>query len=205
MKPGPDQTACRPRLSGSAGFSMIEMVLALAAVAIMFSAIYAGFERLNRSYAAENVKAGTQQSARIGVEMMVQDIRLAGLNPLGTAGAGIVADPTPTLLRFTADLNFDGDTNDPFEDITYDLSGTTLRQTNRNDLVNPNPEVLLENVSELIFTYLDSNGNVIPTANLAARRLDIRTIGISLTLDRPAGRSGTVSRTYTTQVRCRNL
>ena len=40
---------------------MIEMVLALAAVAIMFGAIYAGFERLNRSYAAENVKAITQQ------------------------------------------------------------------------------------------------------------------------------------------------
>jgi type II secretory pathway component PulJ len=182
---------------------MIEMVLALAAVAIMFGAIYAGFERLNRSYAAENVKAGTQQSARIGVEMMVQDIRLAGLNPLGTAGAGIVADPTPTLLRFTTDLNFDGDTGDPFEDITYDLSGTTLRQTNRN--VDPNPEILLENVTDLTFTYLDEAGNVIPTANLAARRLDIRTIGISLTLDRPAGRSGVVSRTYTTQVRCRNL
>jgi len=203
MKPGPVQTAPRSRLSGSAGFSMIEMVLALAAVAIMFGAIYAGFERLNRSYAAENVKAGTQQSARIGVEMMVQDIRLAGLNPLGTAGAGIVADPTPTLLRFTADLNFDGDTGDPFEDITYDLSGTTLRQTNRN--VDPNPEILLENVTDLTFTYLDEAGNVIPTANLAARRLDIRTIGISLTLDRPAGRSGVVSRTYTTQVRCRNL
>lgn len=182
---------------------MVEMVLVLGAVAIMFGAIYAGFDRLNRSYAAENAKAGTQQSARIGVEMMVQDIRLAGLNPLGTAGAGIVADPTPTRLRFTADLNFDGDTMDPFEDITYDLSGTTLRQTNTN--VDPNPEVLLENVTQLAFTYLDDSGTLIPVANLAARRLDIRTIGISLTLDRPAGRGGTVTRTYSTQVRCRNL
>lgn len=203
MKPGPSLTDRRPSLSESAGFSMIEMLLVLAAVAIMFGAIYAGFERLNRSYAAENVKAGTQQSARVAVEMMVQDIRLAGLNPLSTAGAGIVADPTPTALRFTADLNFDGDTDDPFEDITYDMSGTTLRQTNRN--VDPTPETLLENVSDLTFTYLDIDGNAIPTANLAARRLDIRSIGISLTLDRPAGRSGTVSRTYTTQVRCRNL
>jgi type IV pilus assembly protein PilW len=184
---------------------MIEMVLVLGAVAIMFGAIYAGFERLNRSYAAENIKAGTQQSARVGVEMMVQDIRLAGLNPLGTAGAGIVADPAPTRLRFTADLNFDGDTNDPFEDITYDLSGTTLRQTNLNHPVDPSPQILLENVTDLTFTYFDEAGSVIPAANLAARRLDIRTIGISLTLNRPAGRSGLVSRTYTTQVRCRNL
>ncbi len=189
--------------AGDAGFSMVEMVLVLGAVAIMFGAIYAGFDRLNRSYAAENAKAGAQQSARIGVEMMVQDIRRAGLNPLGTAGAGIVADPTPTRLRFTADLNFDGDTQEPFEDITYELSGTTLRQTNTN--VDPNPEVLLENVAQLTFTYLDDSGTLIPVADLAARRLDIRTIGISLTLDRPAGRGGTVTRTYSTQVRCRNL
>jgi type IV pilus assembly protein PilW len=80
------------------------MLPVLGAMAIMFGAIYSGFERLTRSYTAENVKAGTQQSARIGVEMMVQDIRLAGLNPVGTAGAGIVA-ATPTALQFTADSN----------------------------------------------------------------------------------------------------
>jgi type IV pilus assembly protein PilW len=197
-------TSARVSPVGDAGFSMIEMVLVLGAVAIMFGAIYAGFDRLNRSYAAENAKAGTQQSARIGVEMMVQDIRLAGLNPLGTAGAGIVADPTPTRLRFTADLTLDGDTLDDFEDITYELSGTTLRQTNTNN-ANPAPEVLLENVTQLAFTYFDDSGSLIPVADLAARRLDIRTVGISLTLDRPAGRGSTVSRTYSTQVRCRNL
>ena len=54
-------------------------------------------------------------------------------------------------------------------------------------------------------TYLDDAGTAIPAANLAARRADIRTVGITLTVNRPAGRDGTVSRTYTTQVRCRNL
>ena len=63
---------------------MVEMLLVLGALAVLFGAIYSGFERLSRSYTAENVKAGTQQSARIGVETMVQDMRLTGLNPLGT-------------------------------------------------------------------------------------------------------------------------
>ena len=203
MKPGPAQTALRPRLSGSAGFSMIEMVLVLAAVAVMFGAIYAGFERLNRSYAAENVKAGTQQSVRIGVEVMEQDIRLAGLDPLSAAGAGIVT-ATPTAFRFTANLPpFDEDTADPFEEITYELSGTDLLQTNHN--VSNTPEVLLENVADLTFTYFDEDGNLIPEADLAARRLDIRTVGIALTIERPAGRYQVVSRSYSTQVRCRNL
>ena len=188
----------RPRGLSHAGFSMIELLIVIAILAILFTFIYKGFERLNRYYTAENVKASTQQSARIGIEMMVQDIRLAGLNPLGTAGAGIVA-ASPTSFQFTADANFDGDLDDPFENITYDLNGTDLRQRNSNLLLSPNFEVLLSNVTALAFTYLDDTG--IPTANLA----DIRTVGITLTVNRPAGRDGTVSRTYTTQVRCRNL
>ncbi|TFG43440.1 MAG: prepilin-type N-terminal cleavage/methylation domain-containing protein [Syntrophobacterales bacterium] len=194
----------RSRGLSHAGFSMIELLIVIGILAILFTFIYKGFERLNRYYTAENVKANTQQSARIGIEMMVQDIRLAGLNPLGTAGAGIVA-ASPPSFQFTADVNFDGDLDDPFENITYDLNGTDLRQRNSNLLLSPNFEVLLSNVTTLVFTYLDDTGTAIPTADLATRRADIRTVGITLTVNRPAGRDGTVSRTYTTQVRCRNL
>jgi hypothetical protein len=178
---------------------MVEMILVLGALAVLFGAIYSGFERLNRSYTAENVKAGAQQSARIGVETMVQDLRLAGLNPLGTAGAGVVA-ATPTSFQFTADVNFDGDVDDAFENITYRLNGTNLEQSNHLGT-----EVLLENVSTLAFVYFDDSGNVIPAADLAARRLEIRTVGIALTVSRPAGRGQQVARNYSTQVRCRNL
>jgi len=83
------------------------------------------------------------------------------------------------------------------------LNGTDLRQRNIN--LSPNFEVLLGNVNALAFTYLDDTGTAIPTADLATRRADIRTVGITLTVNRPAGRDGSVSRTYTTQVRCRNL
>jgi prepilin-type N-terminal cleavage/methylation domain-containing protein len=192
----------RPRGLSHAGFSMIELMIVIGILAILFTFIYKGFERLNRYYTAENVKASTQQSTRIAVEMMVQDIRQAGLNPLGTAGAGIVA-ASPTSFQFTADVNFDGDLDDSFENITYDLNGTDLRQRNIN--LSPNFEVLLGNVNTLAFTYLDDTGTAIPTADLATRRADIRTVGITLTVNRLAGRDGSISRTYTTQVRCRNL
>jgi prepilin-type N-terminal cleavage/methylation domain-containing protein len=194
----------RPRGLSHAGFSMIELMIVIAVLAILFTFIYKGFDQLNRYSTTENVKASTQQSARIGIEMMVQDIRLAGLDPLGTAGAGVVA-ASPTSFHFTADTNFDGDVADPFEDITYGLNldgtcGTCLQQTNHLGT-----ETLLEDVNALALTYLDDTGTAIPSANLAARLADIRTVGISLTVNRPAGRDGTVSRTYTTQVRCRNL
>lgn len=196
------RTVRTPALSwcaSSAGFSMVEMLLALGALAVLFGAVYTGFERLNRSYMAENVKAVTQQSARIGVETMVQDMRLAGLNPLGTAGAGIVG-AAATSFHFTADVNYDGDIEDPFEDITYALSGTNLMQTNHLG-----PEVALEGVTNLTFTYFDSAGAAISADELAARLQDIRSIGLALTVSRPAARNQQVSRTYTTQVRLRNL
>jgi type IV pilus assembly protein PilW len=173
---------------------MIEMLMALAIFSIAFGTIYKSFAQLNRSTATENVKAGTQQAVRIAVDFMVQDIRLAGLNPLGSPGIGIQTISSESI-RFTMDANFDGDDTDTFEDITYTYnSGNgTLMQTNHLG-----SEVLIDNITGLNFTYLDS-------ADQTTTDLDeIRSVVISLTMQRPAGRDE-VSRTYTTRVGCRNL
>jgi type IV pilus assembly protein PilW len=173
---------------------MIEMLMALAIFSIAFGTIYKSFEHLNRSSTTENVKAGTQQGARIAVDFMVQDIRLAGLNPLGTPGIGIQAISSDSI-QFTMDANFDGDDDDTFEDITYALTGSgTLMQTNHLGA-----EVLIDNITNLNFTYLDTDDQTTNDLN------EIRSVIISLTMQRPAGRDREISRTYTTRVRCRNL
>ncbi|MEE4265563.1 MAG: prepilin-type N-terminal cleavage/methylation domain-containing protein [Desulfobacteraceae bacterium] len=182
-------------LLSSAGFTMIEMLMVLAIISIAFGTIYKSFEQLNRSTATENVKAGAQQAVRIAVDFMVQDIRLAGLNPLGSPGIGIQA-ATPESIQFTMDANFDGDDEDTFENITYGFnSGNgTLVQTNHLG-----DEVLIDNITSLNFTYLDSDDQT--TSDLD----EIRSVIVSLTMQRPAGRDPDISRTYTTRVRCRNL
>ena len=182
-------------IRSSAGFTMLEMMMVLAIMSIAFGAIYKSFEYLTRSATTENVKAGVQQRVRISVDFMVHDIRLAGLNPLESPDIGI-QDADPDNIRFTMDANFDGDDDDTFEDITYAFNSAngSLMQTNHLG-----SEVLIDNVTNLNFTYLDSNGQT--TGNIA----DIRSVIISLTMQRPAGRDGEISRTYTTQVRCRNL
>lgn len=183
-------------LWSSAGFTMIEMLMALAILSIAFGTIYKTFEQLNRSTATENVKAGAQQAVRIAVDFMVQDIRLAGLNPLGSPGIGIQV-ATPESIRFTMDANFDGDDADTFEDLTYtyDPGIGTLKQTNHLG----DDEVLIDNITDLNFTYLDTDDQT--TSDLD----EIRSVVISLTMQRPAGRDEDISRTYTTRVRCRNL
>ena len=183
----------------TSGFSAVEMLMVLAILAILFSGMYRGFETLNRSYTTESVKATCQQNARIGMEFMVHDLRLAGLDPiklvdpLAAAGAGFVT-AAATDMRFTADVNYDGDLNDPFEDIRYNLNGDRIEQTNHLGTA-----TMMQNVTNLSFTYLDENDVVTASAT------DIRSVVISLTVERPSGMDEPVTRTYTTRVRCRNM
>jgi hypothetical protein len=175
------------------------MLMVLAILSILFTSMYRGFETLNRSYTTESVKAGVQQNARIGMEFMVHDLRLAGLDPmklldpLSAAGAGFVTAAS-TEMRFTADINYDGDLGDAFEDIRYNLNGDRIEQTNHLGTA-----TLLQNVTNLSFTYLDEADAVTTTPG------DIRSVVISLTVERPSGIDKPVARTYTTRVRCRNM
>jgi prepilin-type N-terminal cleavage/methylation domain-containing protein len=189
----PDRFAGSPDESG---FTLIELLLVIGVISILLGAIFSGFDNMGRFYTNENTKAGTQQSTRFGMETMIQDIQLAGLNPLGAAGAGFIV-ATATSVQIASDLNFDGDFSDPSENTTYALNGSRLEQTNHLGA-----ETLVDNVSSLRFTYFDRNGDVIPEpVNIP----DIRSVGISLTQTRDSGRSREISRTYRTRIRCRNL
>jgi prepilin-type N-terminal cleavage/methylation domain-containing protein len=186
----------------SAGFTLVEVMMCVAIISIVFGTIYRSFDIFSRSYTTENVKAGVQQKTRIGIDLMARDIRLAGLDPLGSANAGFIAGGTNTSsIQFSADHNYDGDLDDPFENITYALNGNILEQT--SDLGSGSvAATLLDNVTDLTFTYLDATD----TTLAAPIQVDeIRTVLISLTLQRPAGRDEPVSRTYTARIRCRNL
>ncbi len=203
--------------AGSAGFSLVELLVAMVVASIVMAAISSVYASLTRSYTTQNVAADVQQAARAGIDFMAEDIMLAGLDPAGTAGATIEV-ANSTNIGFTADRNMDGAIdNDDFERITYYNNTANLRLEVCIDRANCNPynpadpdnpdnfQLFIDNVTNLTFTYLDANGNdlgnPVPPADLA----DIRTVVITMTVKEPAGRGGTVERTYTTRVRCRNI
>lgn len=198
IKPWQDSRSIRSR-----GFTLVELLVAMAVGAIVLTAIYSVYGGLTRSYTAQNVTADMQQVVRAGIDFMVEDIIRAGLNPQEAAGIGI-ATATSTTIRFTADRDMNGSIDaGNSEDITYFYDTAINRLDQFLDGANRQP--FIDNVSSMTFIYLDADGNDLGDPVAAADLDDIRTILISLTVQEPAGRQGLIARTYSTRFRCRNL
>ena len=187
--------------SDKKGFTLIELMIAIAIFGILSVAVIRVYTGFTRAYTTQEVAAGVQQSLRAAIDIMVHDIWLAGLdtNPSDSVAFGIT-DATSNRIRFTSDR--DGSMTldaSQFEEITYEWTGNTLNQILYETIGGANTQPLVENVTALTFTYLDEDNNI--TATLA----DIRTVTISMTIQEPAGREGLVARSLSTRVRCRNL
>ena len=77
-------------ISRQTGFTLVDILVGLAMASVLMVAMVSLFTTMGRSYTTQNVAADVQQVARGGVELMIQEIRMAGLNPTGSAAAGIV-------------------------------------------------------------------------------------------------------------------
>ena len=192
------------------GFTVLELVISLGIMSIALTSIYGLYMNYVRIYTTEGVTSRVQQGVRAGINMMVRDIRMAGLDPEGVGTFGIV-QATAQSIRITADRDMDGDLDEPdlsggsgesnLEQIafTYDGNNTLEMILYKSDDTIETRDTLLDNVSSLNFTYLDANDAV--TADLD----EIRSVVIEMTVRKPAGRSDPVSRTLTKRIRCHNL
>lgn len=181
-------------LSSTEGFTITEIIVGLALASVILTAMISVFSSLSQSYTTQNVAAGVQQATRTGIDYMIQNIRMAGFNPFRLAEVGIKNDISKSSFHFSYDEDEDG-TIASKEDITFKLEDGTLRRITMGG----NSEPLIENVSNLEFTYLDINDDT--TSNPMA----IRAVEVSMTVAEAAGREQKVSRTYSTRVICRNM
>jgi len=187
-----------PITSETGGFTVTELVLALAIMMMVMAAMVSLLISLNRVYTAQNVTAGVQQVTRTGINIMTRDIRMAGLNPLKTSQIGIL-EASVNKFRFQNDTNGNGTIEtEQNEDIAYLLNGNhqLIRQKDGNSRSNKS---LIDQVKDLTFKYVDIDDKETIILD------DIQTVKISLTVREPAGKDKFISRTYSTRVICRNL
>lgn len=213
-----------------AGFSLAELLVALGLAGIVLAVLVGFFTDFSRASALQQASAGAQQSARAALDYMLQDLRMAGFDPLRRAGAGIEEiSASGRKLRFTADRcdqppgsagcsrpQPDGDLNDAGERVTYffDAAQGSLRRclyeetaTWGSDAVSGSCQRLLDRVvanPDLVplFVFLDEEGAQISSN---AERERIRSVVVTLTVAEPGGAGRTVSRTYASRLRFRNI
>ena len=202
------------------GFTLVEMVLALAISTIVLAAIYSVFIIANKNFTTQNVAANVQQNLRSAIGLMARDIRLAGLDPSASDNFGI-AYAAQTKIRFTVDSDsvgagFNGIVDEAdLEEITYGFQGNQIMQTLYETVTTPpaipDAAALISNITNLNFAYLDDENTNLIDFGLSPPRVpddklaDIRTVEILVTHQEPAGRDEMVSRTLTRRVECRNL
>ena len=106
----------------------------------------------------------------------------------------------PSNLEFTADLNGNGDTNDPNEHMIYSHYDTNADGTNdalgRDDVNSgAGTQLLAENIDELNFVYLDGSRNALNDVTTSVAPVDLPNIrSIQVTM---VARSGVIDPEYT--------
>lgn len=199
------------KIKDSKGFTLVEIMMALAISGIIVAAIYAAYMSQQRTYLAQEQVAEMQQNIRAGIDMLSREIRMAGYDPTGGAGAGITT-ASAGQISFTKDdndnagnQNSDGDTGDTDENLDFGFSAAAGNDANRDGLPDnanngvPNVlslgrqtgglggyQIIAENIQAIEFRYLDADGAVTPTL------ADIRSVQISI-----LARAGQPDRNFT--------
>lgn len=102
------------RLRRSSGFTLVEILVTLALSGLIMVTVYKAMSAQQKVYSVQEQAVDIQDNLRGAMAIIVRDLRLAGCDPLGTAGAGFLAAAAGTL-RITMDVTggeADGSDND---------------------------------------------------------------------------------------------
>lgn len=184
------------------GFTLVEMMIALALSAIAVLAVFTYSSMSLRTFGNQERVANVQQSVRAALDMMVRDIRMAGYDPSAfssgpSSGIGILA-ASENMLQFTVDLNADNVDNKGLENLTYFFESATNRLRFKEG-GKAYPQTFVDHVSALKFEYLNANGG--PAIELR----EIAAVIVTLTVEEKNQKGDMVRRTLSTRVNCRNL
>ncbi|MGB5922245.1 MAG: prepilin-type N-terminal cleavage/methylation domain-containing protein [Syntrophobacteria bacterium] len=185
------------------GFTLVELLVAMAITAVVMAAVYTLYKTQQDSYIAQDQVVEMQQNVRASLYQMARDMRMAGFNPQRAPNVGGFVTQLPddgggttttnsTNIAFTIDQDSNGviDIDANTEQIAYRLDNATsaLQKFRVSD---DTWQTVADNISAVDFVYLDLNGTDItasvianPTAQYATTNLpfidSIRSIEMSI-------------------------
>jgi len=195
------------RRADSSGFTLVELMIALALTGIIATAMYTFFLGQQRSATVQQDLVGIQQDLRAVMQALTRDIRMAGYDPTGSGTFGFVVNgtfatqkgvkrtvgTTGSSLACTMDLNGNGrldvDAQDMDGNETTDLremEQVGYRLTNDGQLQRFSTTTgailwatLAENIQGLAFTYHSADGKAIADLDPITMPL-VRSVTVSI-------------------------
>lgn len=161
------------------GFSIIELLVALAIGLIILGVMVKVFIYQQKAYDVQGSVTEMQQNVRGAMDMIVDELKMAGFRP-NLSGTSFTAIATGTSqVQIVADLNRDGATTGTDEDITYTLDTVNL-QIERNS--GPGAQPIAENILSMDFILYDENDNPTNTSD-DVRKVKITIVGQAANAD----------------------
>jgi len=156
------------------GFSLVEVLVSTALFSLVLASMYLLYTTMLGAMSRGEMFSDLQQNARVGLQRMVQEVRMAGYDPsnaiplLAPAPQGFIRAATAGCLSFigyqvqaSADLTYQ---------ISYYLDGTTLKRlaepwdsSHTTFGASGAAQPLAENILALTLTYYDlDNREIVP-------------------------------------------
>ena len=173
-------------LRGQAGFTLVELMVAMSIFLLILVGIFQVFDPSHRAYQTSERKLDVQQNARVAMDTMARQIRMTGYFPenIDTDTANDLSNriqaASESALAIAGDLDGSGASNA----FTFCLDNTGLRRARgaigtAASYTCANGQLLAESVTALTFAYFDSANNPIPNPPTAPYNLDGQAFGVA--------------------------
>lgn len=141
------------------GFTLIELMVAMAISGMLMAVVVMAFTGQSRSNNSVQDVTSLQQDLRSALQLMASEIRMAGYDPTGKAGAGIIDETHSGNAERRFKINTNGDVgdedcDDPDENIYYAtyVNGDGISCLGRKT-GNGNFTPIAENIDQLAYEY----------------------------------------------------
>ena len=171
-------------LRGQAGFTLVELMVAMSIFLLILVGIFQVFDPSHRAYQASERKLDVQQNARVAMDRMARQIRMAGYFPenIDTNSANDLANSiqvaTESALAVAGDL--DGTGASQIYTFCRDASGLRRVQGAIGagaSYTCANGQLMAESVTALAFAYFDAANNPVPNPPTGPFNLDAQGMG----------------------------
>lgn len=194
------------KVANAAGFTLVEVLVAIGIFAVVSAAIGSAMTATLRSFSDRRVEAESQQDRRTVHYVLARTLRSAGLDPHGSGNFGI-EQALADRVTFSMDSNLNG-VLDSGEQMTFAFdagNGSLARLPGDGTL--GSGSVVASGLSALTFSYRDANDNDLGEPGKDAELLEeIRTIRVQIVAEvQRLGAKEPVERPVALDIACLNL